>query len=104
MRPYESFSRFDDRAESRGRMGGGDTDRWGAEDSWESEGRPENKEPMEDFARCPTLIGLDETRETKSSDGIMALAGAQSCRFSHVDELSSWSYRKLESHNKIARA
>ena len=103
MRPYESFSRFDDRAESRGRMGGGDADCWGAEDGGESEGRPVNKELMEGFARWPTLVGQDEARETKSSDGIVTLAGAQSCRFSQFDELRSWSYRKLASHNKIAR-
>jgi hypothetical protein len=84
-------------------MGGGDADCWGAEDGGKSEGRPVNKELMEDFARWLTLVGQDEARETKSSDGIVALAGAQSCRFSKFDELRNWSYRKLASHNKIAR-
>lgn len=85
-------------------MGGGDADRWGAEDGGESEGRSVNKELMEDFARWPTLVGQDEARETKSSDGIVALASAQSCRFSQLEELSGWSYHKLASHNEITRA
>src|ERR1035437_9394215 len=103
MRPYESFSRFDDRAESRGRMGGGDADCWGAEDGGKSEGRPVNKELMEDFARWLTLVGKDEPRDKRSSDGIVPPAAAQSGRFSKFDELHNWIYRKLKSHNKIAR-
>src|ERR1035437_8963541 len=103
MRPYESFSRFDDRAESRGRMGGGDADCWGAEDGGKSEGRPVNKELMEDFARWLTLVGQDEARETKSSDGIVALAGAQPCRSRRFDKVRIWIYRIWKSHNKIAR-
>ena len=85
-------------------MRGGDADRWGAEDGGESEGRPVNKELMENFARGPTLVGQDDVRETKSSDGIVALSCAQSSSSSQLEELSCWSYRKLASHNEITRA
>jgi hypothetical protein len=85
-------------------MGGEDADRCGAEDSGKGDGRPVNKELLEEFVRWSTFVGQDEARETKSSDGIVALAGAQSGRSSQLEELSGWSYHKLASHNEITRA
>ena len=85
-------------------MGGGDTDRCGAEDGWEGDGRPVNKKLLEEFIRWSTFVRQDEACETQPSDGIVAFSCAQSSRSSQLEELSGWSYRKLASHNEITRA
>jgi hypothetical protein len=74
----------------------------GAEYRREGERHALDQKQVQHFGCRLPLVGHQNARESKALNGIMALAGADSCRESDLEEFCTWSERKLACYNDIA--